>query len=495
MAGTTAEGACPGGTEGFELEKADIQGIVLAGFGDLGHAAYLLLRFTPEGIADRRRLAAALEAAAAEVTPASTRPRDEAVNLALTMPGLTAMGLPDSAGPFPPEFLGGMTEPFRSRALGDVAGNDPTLWEWGGREETTPHVLLLCYADTAARLDALVGRQRERWEASGLAVMLAEERSTPGLKYEHFGFRDDVTTIPIEGGHLSSKRVGRPPVKAGEFVLGYRNEYGRCPATPSLTAGGGGPARDLGRNGTFLVFRKLREDAPAFWRYCRQQAERTAATVPGGCGAEYIAAKMMGRWREGAPLVDHPFAPPPPDTPRDRFDDFQYAEADRNGLRCPVGSHIRRSNPRDALQDLDAASAERIVNRHRIARRGRPYGEERADPASEADDGKERGILFLCVNADIARQFEFVQQTWLNDPKFGRLWNEPDPVTGSIDNIQTKDEPPSQPDFTIPQMPLRVRLRDVPRFVAVRAGAYFFVPGLSTLRFLAALARPPRTDT
>ncbi len=428
------------------------------------------------------------------MTPASARPRDQALNLALTMPGLAAIGLPNTVGPFPPEFRGGMAQPFRANAPGDVGPNDPAQWEWGGREEATPHLLLLCYADSEERLNALVGQQRERWEASGLASVLAEERSTPGLMYEHFGFRDDVTVVPIEGGHLSSKRVGRPPVKAGEFVLGYENEFCQHPPTPLVTVAG--RVQDLGRNGTYLVFRKLRQDAPGFWRYCQEQAALfvdaapgEAGPAPGVSGAEYIAAKMMGRWREGAPLVDYPFAPPEMPCARDRFDDFQYAAADLNGLRCPVGAHIRRSNPRDALQDLSAASAEKTINRHRIARRGRPYGEDRPDRTSGADDGQDRGILFMCVNADIARQFEFVQQTWLNDPKFGRLWNEPDPVTGNIDNIRTKGHPPAPPEFTIPQMPLRVRLRNVPRFVQVRAGAYFFLPGLSALRCLVTLTR------
>ena len=472
---------------GQVLEFDDIQGVALSGFGRLTHAAYLVLRFNLPTDAAR----AALRQTADEVTSATLLPRElrprESLNVALTSAGLQALGLPEDAlATFPPEFRGGMAEQYRARALGDIGVNAPETWQWGGPEEAgAPHLLLLCYADGEELLGGLVARLLDRW-TPGAATLLADERATPNFPFEHFGFRDDITSVVIEGGY-DKPAAGTPPIKAGEFLLGYENEYGLLPPSPSVP----GMGADLGRNGTYLVFRKLEQDVPAFWEYCRAQADALAAPGGGGvdtgsvAGHEYIAAKMVGRWRGGAPLANYPCAPPPADTPRDGFDAFGFQKDDKQGLRCPMGAHIRRANPRDVLGDLEGAGAERVVNRHRIARRGRPYGPPYADPTAAEPDGRERGLLFLCVNADIARQFEFVQQTWLNDPKFARLWDEPDPVIGSAANIGDRGWGPDGAAFSIPQQPLRVRLKRVPQFVRVRAGGYFFVPGLRALRRIA----------
>jgi hypothetical protein len=135
----------------------------------------------------------------------------------------------------------------------------------------------------------------------------------------------------------------------------------------------------------------------------------------------------------------------------------------------------------------DASSSLATVNHHRILRRGRPYGEPYPDPTVAEPDGKERGLLFFCLGTSLSRQFEFVQQSWVNDPKFADLWNEPDPITGSADNVtNATGEPAAEAEFTIPQVPLRVRLKQVPRFVTVRAGVYLFLPGMDALRRITA---------
>ena len=243
------------------------------------------------------------------------------------------------------------------------------------------------------------------------------------------------------------------------------------------------PGRDVGRNGAYLVFRKLAQDVPAFWQYCRSQAESLPSTGGATATPEFVGAKMVGRWRSGAPLAVCPFADDPTlaDDPN-KVNDFLYAAADPHGFGCPVGAHIRRANPRDMLSTLDPDHSKTTVNHHRILRRGRPYGPPYENPAEAEEDGQKRGLLFFCINASIARQFEFVQQTWLTDPKFARFWNEPDPLTGNADSPSGTG--PATAEFTIPQATLRLRLQNVPRFVTVAAGAYLFLPGLAALRVL-----------
>lgn len=203
----------------------------------------------------------------------------------------------------------------------------------------------------------------------------------------------------------------------------------------------------------------------------------------------WLAARLVGRWPSGAPLV---LAPDGDDIQlRDR-DDFFYRQ-DADGLACPLGAHIRRSNPRDDLKPYPAAESLSMSEAHRLLRRARVFGRPLfdptilANPTSEArdvlltlaDDGHPRGIHFFCVNVSIRSQFEFVQQTWCNNPRFGGLNDNKDPITG--DNNRT-DQPSSR--MTIPGEPLR-RTRPLPRFVTVRGGAYLFMPSMTALRFLA----------
>ena len=162
-------------------------------------------------------------------------------------------------------------------------------------------------------------------------------------------------------------------------------------------------------------------------------------------------------------------------------DDFGYEAQDSDGTRCPFASHLRRSNPRDSLEGGPEASTT-VANRHRIVRRGRSYGPPLAedfdiDDMLAADDEAERGLHFLCLSADIARQFEFTQQTWIENPKFAGMYDDPDPLMGG---------PPDEGStFTIPDTPMRRRVTGMQRFVEVRGGAYFFMPSLSALRFFA----------
>jgi Dyp-type peroxidase family len=186
-----------------------------------------------------------------------------------------------------------------------------------------------------------------------------------------------------------------------------------------------------------------------------------------------LAAKFVGRWQNGAPLV---LSPDADDPALSKADDFGYRDNDAHGFKCPIGSHVRRSNPRDTLGP-DAATALATANRHRILRRGRSYGVRPED--RRIDDGVPRGLHFLCLNSDIERQFEFVQQTWINNPVFGGLDGEVDPLVG---NLTKGDE-----IFTTQADPLRTRVHNLERFVTVKGGAYFFLPSIRALRYLASL--------
>jgi len=485
------------------LEFSDIQAIILSGYGHLPHAAYLFLRLSRAEGTDRITPAsrAALLATFPDVTAANhqkerVKREKTALNLALTYGGLAALGhSPETLATFSPEFRGGMTEKYRSRALGDVQANDPKNWEWGGTAagpDGSPDLALLCFAHTGAALETLVGGLKGRFSACG-AALVAEERSTPDMhgREEHFGFRDNITSVHINGG-FGVKDPGRPAAEAGEFLLGYPNEYGQKTAWPRINPAPDRAGADVGKNGTYLVFRKLEQDVPAFWDYCRAQAARLTGDGHAGPAPEFVGAKMVGRWRSGAPLALCPFADDPAlAADPERVNDFAYAAADPDGFGCPAGAHVRRANPRDTLSTLAPKVSEAVVNHHRILRRGRPYGPPLADPATDRADGQPRGLLFFCLGASISRQFEFVQQTWLNDPKFARRWNEPDPVTGSQGNILAAALTDAGAEYTIPQPTTRLRLQNVPQFVTVRAGVYLFLPGLGALRALSAPSSPP----
>ena len=495
----------PAGAE-KPLDLGDIQAVILSGYGHLPHAAYLFLRL-PRAAGTGRitpEARAALVATLSDVTAANLQ-KDKslrektALNLAFTYDGLAALGHSvETLETFSPEFRSGMTADYRSRALGDVQANDPKNWEWGGTRdgagggaqadpETAPDVALLCFAHTEGGLRALINGLTARFGACGARV-IAEEWAVPHTpdRQEHFGFRDNITSVHINGG-FGVRDPGQSLVEAGEFILGYPNEYGQKTAWPRLNPTPDSPGTDVGTNGAYLVFRKLEQDVPAFWDYCRAQA---AALPPGEASApptaEFLGAKMVGRWRSGAPLALCPFGDDP-ELAKDpnRVNDFKYAAEDPDGFRCPFGAHIRRANPRDLLSTLSPPASKDIVNHHRILRRGRPYGRPLKDPTTDRDEEK-RGLLFFCVNASISRQFEFVQQTWLNDPKFARRWNEPDPVTGSQANIDAAAQTDAGAEFTIPQPTTRLRLQNVPQFVTVRAGAYLFLPGLRALAALTA---------
>jgi Dyp-type peroxidase family len=463
-------------------DLADLQGLLVRGYGNLTSACFLLLEIV-EPAAARAWLALTADLA----TAADSRPMASSLNVALTSGGLRTLGLDSTViEMFSNEFVEGMATPFRQRLLGDTGESAPESWAWGGPKGAPIHVAVMLYAVDEGVLATLRDAETRRAVAHGLrTVSILDTVDLAGS--EHFGFRDGVSQPAMAG-------LGRPDsaantVAAGEFVLGYANQYGLFGERPVLprsvdaagilpldVAGSGGA--DFGRNGSYLVFRQLSQDVRGFWRYVDHATRRLDGTSD-PVQRTRLASKMVGRWPSGASLV---VAPENDDPSYAKFNDFLYQVIDRDGLRCPVGSHIRRANPRDSLDPSPGSRRSvEVTNHHRVLRRGREYGNrvEVATLFDEVAEDEERGLHFVCLNANIARQFEFLQKTWINSPKFGGLHEGDDPLIGPRQALGDT--------FTVPVSPVRTRVRGMPRFVAVRGGAYFFLPGRRALRYLASL--------
>jgi Dyp-type peroxidase family len=469
-----------------ELERQDMQGIVLSGYGHLPCAHYALLRVV-DATAARRWLARIV----GEITTAERKHEGTSVNIAFTERGLAHLGLdPETLATFPRAFREGMAAEHRSRILGDAGESAPSNWNWGGGEAKFVDILLLLFAADETTLDGHLRQRRSDFSRGGVVEALGLGAGRQPDSHEHFGFADGIAQPVIEGSPQANGAAARNLVKAGEFLLGYINDYGKPADSPQVSPArdprgllpdavqvdgtrSAAPAlRDLGRNGTYLVFRQLAQDVAGFWRFL-DEATRRPDGEPDRAASVRLAAKFVGRWPSGAPLARSPDSDAPG---LGGEDDFGYHDTDAHGFACPIGSHIRRSNPRDSLGP-DPRTALASANRHRILRRGRSYGRRQADPP--IDDGVERGLHFICLNSDIERQFEFVQQTWINNPVFGGLYGEVDPLIGHLDK--------GDAIMTVQADPLRTRVHDLRRFVAVKGGAYFFLPGVNALRYLASL--------
>jgi Dyp-type peroxidase family len=456
------------------IDLSDVQGLLKSGYASLGFARYLMYTLPP-GPGGAQFLSALLPS----VTRADQRSATAVTQLAVTASGLAALGLAeDELELFSQEFVAGMTTPARSSFLGDVGNQAPVGWSWGGPNNARVDVLVICLAASAARLDADTAAVEQYAQAAGL-IGAARLDTQEFSEIEPFGFRDGISQ-PVVPELSSRAQVPAPApaaVELGEFALGYRNAYGQITDRPMLppasdpdgllpTAAGlpGHPdnTADLGRNGSYLVLRTLAQDVAGFSRYLDQAASST------GTDATALAAKFVGRWPGGAPLALSP------DSDRPELataNDFGYADADQAGYHCPLGAHIRRVNPRDFLDgELRDVS---VTNRHRLLRRGRKYRAV-ADSPAEA----EVGLHFIALNANLSRQFEFVQHSWINDPKFNGLYEDIDAIVGARSDGASS--------FTVQAQPVRTRYEKLPSFVTVRGGAYFFLPGLRALNFLAA---------
>jgi Dyp-type peroxidase family len=393
------------------------------------------------------------------------------VNIGFTYEGLRVLGLSEkSLDSFPAAFRVGARG--RASEVGDVGPHAPENWE-GGLGGPDIHAMAWLRTDSDEGREEATRIIREEMEAIGGVEMrfvqdtkaLAHENGI-GSEGEHFGFADPISQPPIEGADTPSypgdgvqQADGTwRSLKPGEFLLGYEDEAGPDGAT------GPEPA-ELRLNGTYMVFRKLYQDVAAFRRYLASAAKSLY-----GSDDQYhqdlIAAKIMGRWRSGCPVdlspdKDDPGIAADPN----RRNNFTYA-GDDEGLRCPLGAHLRRSNPRGTT--LKRATA---VRRHRLIRRGVEYGPHLQDGQLQ-DDGVDRGLINLFIQADIERQFEFVQKEWMKGGEFiGLDPTEQDPINGTGGEGSQMSVPGAKQPF----------LFDLPTFVTVKGGEYLFVPGLKAL--------------
>jgi Dyp-type peroxidase family len=378
--------------------------------------------------------------------------RDTWVSVALTFQGLKALGVPQaSLNSFSPQFQEGMAA--RAKKLGDTGESSPENWE---RPLGSPdvHVVVTALSTERGHLESAMERAQKAYrELPGITAIWRQDCHVRPDEREAFGFRDGISHPAVEGSGIPSTNPNERPFQAGEFVLGYPDEMGEAPSIPQPEI--------LGRNGSYVVFRKLHQCVAAFRRYLNENSTSPEAE-------ELLAAKMMGRWRSGAPLALCPMHDNPElGADSTRNNDFLFKRDDPIGYDTPAGSHIRRMNPRDA----DIAGVTRI---HRMIRRGTSYGPELPDGVLD-DDGVDRGLMFAFVGAHLGRQFEFVQAEWMNDSTFFGGTVGKDPIAGAHDRGST---------FDIPNRPLRKRLQGLPRFVVTRGGEYCFLPGLRALRWL-----------
>jgi Dyp-type peroxidase family len=348
----------------------------------------------------------------------------------------------------------------RATMLGDTGLNGPEHWV-GGLASPDLHAIVMLFArDAGERARCETEHAKLLTQCEGVEVLSTLElEATPPFDYahDHFGYRDRLSQPVIEGsGDVPTPGSGAA-LKPGEFILGYEDEGGLTPPLPQPEI--------LTRNGSYMAYRRLEEHVSEFREFLREQGGESREAQ------ELFAAKLMGRWRSGAPLVLAPEKDDPAlGADNQRNNNFNYLREDKFGYAAPLGSHMRRMNPRDTATNM---------NRHRMIRRGATYGPHL--PEDAPDDGAERGIAAFIICASLIRQYEFAQNVWVNDRNFHELENERDPFGGNHDGTL---------EFKIPKRPIRRKITGLPSFTRVRGGAYFFLPGLKALRYLAALGAP-----
>jgi Dyp-type peroxidase family len=378
------------------------------------------------------------------------------IAVGISYAGLAALGLPqDSLQSFPEAFREGMAA--RARQLGDDGVNDPKNWDLPyGKGEI--HIGLSAFSDSQEKRRQILGIARQQFEGfSGVSILAMQDFGAQPGDLNSLGYKDGIDQPPIEGSGVEPLPGQGRPIKAGEFILGYPGEAGVPLPMPQPDI--------LGRNGTFVGFRKYQTRVGSFNRFIQAHGSTEQER-------ELLAAKLVGRWRSGAPLTLAPDADNPAlGADPHRNNDFNYSN-DARGRQAPLGCHIRRMNPRDAqLTRLTD------VNLHRLIRRGTTYGPP-YDPnaVSEADDEVPRGAIFLFISAKAMATIEFLQQEWINDGNFMGLGDERDPIIG----LQEEGA-----NFTIPRDPVRRRIHGIETFNVLRGGEYFFMPSLSALKWLA----------
>ena len=537
------------------LDLADIQGNIVRPYGRFGfpHTRHLFFHIT--GADAGRRF---VEAVRGRVTTAKPWPRATGsggetvtakpaitMNVGFSWEGLRALDLPTTTlRLLPDEFIDGMA--CRAEILGDVGDNAPERWDPVWRDHVAgdrPSVHIWVSLNTAAApdgsplpvldewtvwLESLCaegvtlraghgGDGAGRWQDSRALMAPGPDGAMQAVPKEHFGFTDGISDPVFQGQFdpeaeaLAVRGTGKlgdgrwSALAAGEFLLGQVDEAQEFPVATQ-------PA-GFARNGTFMVYRKLRQDVPAFEKSMERQAALwmriTGCTDPVEAG-EVVRAKVVGRWRNGLPLAVAPTwaeyqelvaeeqacltlsLKVPRDSAEERrlaayrlkLVDIRYAD-DPDGRACPLGAHVRRANPRDMLDPhvprnaaADPApgairAASTLTNRRRLIRRGLPY-----------EEGGEVGIIFMGLCASLFRQFEFIQQQWMSYGLDFEAGNDGCPLVGN--RARPEGAPPDK--HVVPAGPANAEpfvASGLPQFVSTRGGEYFFVPGMGALRQIA----------
>lgn len=505
-----------------EITFDDMQRLICYGHGALKESCFMLLNIIDNNAAKEWIKKAPVSSAA------KTESRlDNVLQIAFSVEGLRRLGLKESLiEDFSDEFIVGMSgDGSRSRRLGDVSTNAPEEWEWGGQAKQVPHVLLLLYA---GKNEIESWRKTVENEHFSKAFQLFKHLPTQHLTQEDkenspiepFGFRDGISQPKIDWESKQStdshdRSQYSNLLAPGEVVLGYPNEYGQYTRRPLLDPDRDSLAgelpnaldepglKDFARNGSYLVLRQLGQNVPGFWQFMNKQTG-DGANISDDQSAkkrEELAAAMVGRKLDGTILVPLDEEKIPGTSSRNNFT-FQQ---DPQGIKCPIGSHIRRTNPRNG--DLPAGGSSGFISRlikllgfgstrddqdfiastrfHRILRRGRPYGSllKPDDAIKTPASDEERGLQFICLVANISRQFEFVQNAWSMSSKFAGLQQERDPLLGHREPLLNGEKADQfhRPNAAGPAQ----KTCHLPQFVTVRGGAYFFMPGLRALKYIA----------
>jgi deferrochelatase/peroxidase EfeB len=481
------------------LDLKDIQGFILRGYR-MPMVRHSLLKVNKPAAARKLlgRLVSGDETDAPQITTASdwhvgfepgpsddlaAPPRckpDYCLNIGITWPGLLALELKDRIPNLSFKsfnaFIAGAAA--RAELVGDIGPSAPQNWV-GGFGTGGDHVVITlhamspetmtAYSDRLSGLIASVDAFQEIWRGDGMALMeMREGKPVPTTKV-HFGYTDGISMTTIRGGPERYKRDHQQPCEPWLFVLLDEAENYTVPEP-----------KELGRNGSFAIFKMIRTDVVGFEKFLQSNKECI--------DPELLAAKMCGRWRNGVPLALSPDTDTPPGgIPPEQLNDFEYVNTDGSGdpkgLRCPVGAHTRRINPR-GQPIVGQGQPGGSNNTHRLVRRGMPYGPV-YDP-TRPYDGIERGLLGYFINSSIENQYEFVLSQWANDSEFaGSVRLHPkskDPIIGTQD--------PAESIFVIPQAngAPPIKITDLPSFCTTQAVAYCFLPSVTAMKLIAGLS-------
>ncbi len=473
------------------LDKSNIQTLVFGGMGKrLPSSRVSLIAFDEKQ--DKSSHKKLLSDIVARIAFGEKALDEQAWQIAFTYRGLSRLGLSDDSADdqiFPNVFCQGVDGEARARILGDSGESHRDHWYWGSGDKQVDFALL-GYFDSDKRSETENKKLAKLLSKHGARLISEQEckveRNDLDVPIEPFGYADGISQPIIKGtGKAQGSDQTDQLIAPGEFLCGYPDERDNVSPSPvvrvskdrrnvlpqELNQNREDTRKDFGINGSYLVIRQLAQKVNEFEDFCEKSAEQlNRQNDSNEHSAEWVGAKMIGRWKDGRPLVrhtrQHVSSDKQPYKLSEKDNDFRYRREDPQGLNCPLGAHVRRANPRDSLGD-DIETQIGLSNRHRVLRVGRPYRNADTD---------EQGLMFMCLNADIERQFEFVQQTWLGNTSFHDLMGESD--------VFNSGKCPMSKRFTIPTAQGRKTVSGLEQFVVTKGSGYFFMPGRQALQFL-----------